>query len=152
MVLKLPAYSCVILRDFFLHTDPPCQVNNNCGENSFCYIYPETGEKYCAQSCLLNNGGCGDQQCTMLQVICFRAPCPPIVQCEPLSKLYAFVHTCTYSMCKLLSGSSKCMCTCVRVCVCGCMHVCVGCVHVHARVCAVRGNSRKTADWCPGQL
>ncbi|XP_065917768.1 uncharacterized protein [Dysidea avara] len=65
-------------------TDPPCQVNNNCGENLFCYIYPETGEQYCAQSCLLNNGGCGDQQCTMLQVICFRAPCPPIVQCEPL--------------------------------------------------------------------
>ena len=67
---------------FWLFSDVPCSDDqNNCGDNSYCYIYSETGQPYCAQSCELNNGGCGTDRCEMVEVPCFGPPCPPIVQC-----------------------------------------------------------------------
>ena len=75
-------YNYSILLIWF--TDAPCpEDENNCPNNSYCYIYSATGQQYCAQSCDLNNGGCGtDQQCAMVTVQCFTAPCPPVVECR----------------------------------------------------------------------
>ena len=71
----------------FSHSDVTCSDDqNNCPNNSYCYIYSETGQPYCAQSCELNNGGCGTDQCEMVTVECITAPCPPVVQCSPASE------------------------------------------------------------------
>ena len=69
------------------HADAPCSDDqNNCPSNSYCYIYSVTGQPYCAESCDLNNGGCGMGQCMMLTVHCIAAPCPPMVQCHSAGK------------------------------------------------------------------
>ena len=93
----------------FWFSDAPCPDDeNNCANNSYCYIYSVTGQPYCAQSCELNNGGCGmDQQCEMVTVQCFTDPCPPIVQCTPpTSELIILI-----------------VCVCVRVRACVCVYI-----------------------------
>ena len=71
-----------------IYVDAPCPDDqNNCPNNSYCYIYSETDRPYCSQSCELNNGGCGIDQCVMVTALCFTAPCPPVVQCRSTSKL-----------------------------------------------------------------
>ena len=84
--------SALLLVSFWF-SDAPCPDDeNNCANNSYCYIYSVTGRPYCAQSCELNNGGCGmDQQCEMVTVQCFTDPCPPIVQCTPTSELIVMI-------------------------------------------------------------
>ena len=70
-----------------IYTDAPCPDDqNNCPSNSYCYIYSVTGQPYCAESCDLNNGGCGTGQCMMLAVYCITAPCPPVVLCHSAGK------------------------------------------------------------------
>ena len=74
-------------------SDAPCPDDeNNCTNNSYCYIYSVTGQSYCAQSCELNNGGCGiDQRCEMVRIQCFTDPCPAIVQCTPASEFVLII-------------------------------------------------------------
>ncbi len=53
-----------------------------CRRGHRCEIFEPTGEAFCTPDCSLNNGGCRDREiCTLEQVQCVRAPCPPVVQC-----------------------------------------------------------------------
>ena len=66
-----------------LFTDDPCK-SVRCRTGSRCKIYKPTGEAFCEASCDLDNGGCSDnEQCSLQDVQCVRAPCPPVVKCTP---------------------------------------------------------------------
>ena len=53
-----------------------------CATGHRCEIYERTGEAFCTPDCSLNNGGCARNEiCTLQQLQCFRAPCPPVVRC-----------------------------------------------------------------------
>lgn len=53
-----------------------------CANGHRCEIYKPTGEPFCMPDCSINNGGCrDDQRCTLQDVQCVRAPCPPVIQC-----------------------------------------------------------------------
>ena len=55
-----------------------------CPNGSQCQIYEPTGEPFCEPSCDLDNGGCADDEtCSLEEVTCVRAPCPPVVKCTP---------------------------------------------------------------------
>ena len=54
----------------------------DCPIGHTCEVYEPTSELYCQPSCDLDNGGCSDdQECSLVEVQCFKAPCPPVVQC-----------------------------------------------------------------------
>lgn len=55
----------------------------NCRKGSQCKMHEPTGQPYCEPSCDLDNGGCrANQTCSLRNVMCVRAPCPPMVQCR----------------------------------------------------------------------
>ena len=59
----------------------PC-ATKQCARGSVCKVF-FTGEAFCEPSCDIDNGGCReDQTCDLVPVICVRAPCPPIAQCN----------------------------------------------------------------------
>jgi len=54
-----------------------------CPIGSQCEVFELTNETFCNPSCDLDNGGCPvGQACSLQQVQCVRAPCPPVVQCS----------------------------------------------------------------------
>ena len=112
-------------------SDAPCPDDeNNCANNSYCYIYSVTGQSYCAQSCELNNGGCDrDHQCEMITVQCFTDPCPPIVQCIPNSEFVMLIVCVCVCVC-VRAWVRACVCVRAHVCVCMCVCMCV-----RARIC-----------------
>ena len=60
--------------------DPCSTIKCQCGHH--CEVFKPTGEPFCAPNCSLDNGGCSKGElCTLQQVQCVRAPCPPVVQC-----------------------------------------------------------------------
>ena len=62
-------------------TDPCAAVK--CPTGSQCEVYEPTGETFCNSSCDLDNGGCpAGQTCSLEEVVCVRAPCPPVVKCS----------------------------------------------------------------------
>ena len=95
---KLLAMYLLFYMDVFWLSDERCPENqNNCSNISYCYVYSVTNQSYCAQSCELNNGGCGTDWCVMVTVQCFTAPCPPVVNCRPSSKfltmkLFSYIY------------------------------------------------------------
>ena len=60
----------------------------DCAPGFACKVFKPTGEAFCEPSCDLQNGGCPrDRKCTLVDVVCVRAPCPPIVECvDPCKK------------------------------------------------------------------
>ena len=59
-----------------------CNITD-CPRGSRCKIYEPTGEPFCEPSCDLDNGGCADNEtCSLRNVTCARAPCPPVVECS----------------------------------------------------------------------
>ena len=61
----------------------PCE-HHKCETGSMCRVFERTSETYCEPSCDLDNGGCPANQTCSLQVApCVRAPCPPVVKCQP---------------------------------------------------------------------
>ena len=60
----------------------PC-ASVTCPTGSQCEVFGPTGEAFCNPSCDLDNGGCPTgQTCSLQQVQCVRAQCPPVVQCS----------------------------------------------------------------------
>ena len=60
----------------------PCK-GYSCPTGSQCEVFEPSSEAYCEASCDLNNGGCAsNQKCSLQNVQCVRAPCPPVVQCQ----------------------------------------------------------------------
>ena len=60
--------------------DPCATVRCRAGHR--CEVFEPTGEAFCTPDCSLNNGGCARNEICILQdVLCVRAPCPPVVQC-----------------------------------------------------------------------
>ena len=58
-------------------------ITINCSRWSQCKVDESVHEAYCEPSCDLDNGGCADDEiCSLKQVTCVSAPCPPVVQCE----------------------------------------------------------------------
>ena len=59
----------------------PCE-HFGCPTGSTCKVFQPTGEAFCQPSCDLDNGGCASNEtCSLQQVQCVRAPCPPVVKC-----------------------------------------------------------------------
>ena len=56
--------------------------NHICPTGSRCRVFKPTHEAYCEPSCSINNGGCpSNQKCSLQDVICKKALCPPVVKC-----------------------------------------------------------------------
>ena len=67
-----------------LYFCPTACENIRCKKGSQCKVDELTGWPYCQPSCDLSNGGCAaNETCSLRKVICFRAPCPPVVECTP---------------------------------------------------------------------
>ncbi len=58
----------------------PCEFP--CKSNQEWLIYPPTGERFCADTCVGVPCPQG-QKCELVPVLCVRAPCPPQAQCVP---------------------------------------------------------------------
>ena len=72
----------------------PCEIKK-CPAGSRCKIFEPTGEAFCEPSCSIDNGGCSScQSCSLREVQCVRAPCPPVVQCTDICSLPAEVGPC----------------------------------------------------------
>ena len=73
----------------YILTDP-C-TGFECPTGSQCKVYEPTDEPFCEPSCDLDNGGCSDgEMCSLVNVTCVRAPCPPAVQCTPTTGKYIY--------------------------------------------------------------
>ena len=58
-------------------------ADRNCPTGSQCKVDELTGQSYCEPSCLIDNGGCPSGQiCSLRNVTCVTAPCPPVVDCS----------------------------------------------------------------------
>ena len=80
-------------RSTFLFLDA-CEIKK-CQPGSRCKVFEPTGEAFCEPSCDIDNGGCpAGQSCTLLDVQCVRAPCPPVVQCMDTCALPAVTGPC----------------------------------------------------------
>ncbi|XP_064399010.1 mucin-2-like isoform X2 [Halichondria panicea] len=84
---RLVAPACIPDRPcpFFVNCLPkdPCR-NSECPSHAKCEVFDSifSREAFCAPSCEVDNGGCEEEEvCSLNQVQCVRAPCPPIVEC-----------------------------------------------------------------------
>ncbi|MCB9539980.1 MAG: hypothetical protein H6704_27520 [Myxococcales bacterium] len=69
-----PVAACVPAPD-------PC-AELDCAAHQECRVWRETGEAYCADTC--EGFACRDgTHCELNDVLCIRAPCPPVAQCVP---------------------------------------------------------------------
>ncbi len=59
----------------------PC-ADSTCQPWQECRVYEPTGEAFCADTC--NGFECeAGSHCELTDVVCVRAPCPPVAQCVP---------------------------------------------------------------------
>jgi len=74
-------FNTTLLSLLLIVTGDPCK-DVRCPTGSQCEVYKPSGETYCNPSCDVDNGGCqAGQTCSLQEVQCVRAPCPPSVQC-----------------------------------------------------------------------
>lgn len=67
-----------------MSSNPIACENTYCKKGSECKMHEPTGKPYCEPSCDLDNGGCADDElCSLRNVTCIQAPCPPAVDCTP---------------------------------------------------------------------
>ena len=75
-------HSIVTICALTTSTSTACNITD-CPRGSQCKIHEPTGEPFCEPSCDLDNGGCADNEtCSLRNVTCARAPCPPVVECS----------------------------------------------------------------------
>ena len=83
----------------------PC-ATVRCANGFRCEVFD--GEAFCDPDCSLNNGGClSNQTCRLEDVVCVRAPCPPVRICEDRDPC-ATVRCANGFRCKVFDGRAFC--------------------------------------------
>ena len=97
----------------------PCPPTRICVDRNLCATVRcangfrckvSKGVAFCLPDCSLNNGGClSTQTCRLEDVVCVRAPCPPIRICKDRNRnLCSRVHCANGFRCKVSKGVAFC--------------------------------------------
>ena len=93
----------------------PC-ANVPCPDGFRCEVF-NNEEGFCQPDCSLNNGGCPeDHICSLKEVQCVRAPCPPVVECTDPCNECTDKQTCRLKTAPCLIPPCPVFAECLEVC------------------------------------